>query len=220
MSLDKVLPMLGLTGASRPTEGGGAVCHSPTLAHRRPLIRHGLWPCHLLPKEKAGRLFGDVCVICSFGARKNRPLGRFSDCQKSIADFAPAGANHCNKFLTACTSEISLLRLRSVRIVRQRRTIRARSRLQSCCQKTAEPFFDRRKKNPPPRGWILLRAIFSRLCHSPPCSPVCPPVSSSVCVSPPSDGIDSPPMKLPNSSHQVEGSSGSGITIMGLVCIT
>ena len=44
-------------------------------------------------------------------------------------------------------SLFSHFRLRSVRIVRQRRTIRARSRLQSHCQKTAEPFFD--KLRPP-----------------------------------------------------------------------
>ena len=35
-----------------PTEG----CCSDA-GGRRPLIRHGLWPCHLLPKEKAARDF-------------------------------------------------------------------------------------------------------------------------------------------------------------------
>ena len=39
----------------------GALHEAPAKALKvsayRPLIRHGLWPCHLLPKEKAGRWF-------------------------------------------------------------------------------------------------------------------------------------------------------------------
>ena len=45
--------------------GVGALHEAPAYVLKvsayRPLIRHGLWPCHLLPEEKAGRWFAAGC---------------------------------------------------------------------------------------------------------------------------------------------------------------
>ncbi len=47
-------PAHGAPRSSRPTEETAQFAiHRASLPHR-PLIRHGLWPCHLLPEEKAG----------------------------------------------------------------------------------------------------------------------------------------------------------------------
>ena len=79
-----------------------------------------------------------------FRARRREPMK-----SEKSDDMYPKGTGSTSRSSFAgCRWRASLfshLRLRSVRIVRQRRTIRARSRLQSHCQKTAEPFFDRLK---------------------------------------------------------------------------
>ena len=68
----------------------------------------------------AGRISQASERDCRYSAKgRPNPSGGLR-LSKSIANFAPAGANHCNKFLTTCASEISPLRPRSVRAKRVR----------------------------------------------------------------------------------------------------
>ena len=95
------------------------------------------------PRNSARSLRQDFCPNSKFGKRRNPVLYVFQRVKKASQSLPPAGGKgiliiFCRGvYLTENTTQAA-----SVRFVRQKRTNRARGRLQSFCQKKAKPFFD------------------------------------------------------------------------------